>query len=66
MNFIIMIQSMRGSISGGKTNVKPFVECMISTDTVLAGYPHIHYYGNEKIPENFSGTMQKMGTREKS
>ena len=28
-------------------------KCMVSTDTILAGYPHIHYYGNEKIPENF-------------
>ncbi len=26
MNFIIMIQKYAGSISGGKTNVKPFVE----------------------------------------
>lgn len=28
-------------------------KCMISTDTMLAGYPHIHYYGNEKVPEVF-------------
>lgn len=28
-------------------------KCMISTETVFAGYPHIHYYGNEKIPEAF-------------
>ena len=28
-------------------------KCMISTDTLLAGYPHMHYYGNEKIPEYF-------------
>ena len=28
-------------------------KCMISTDTLLAGYPHIHYYGNEQVPETF-------------
>ena len=28
-------------------------QCMISTDTMLAGYPHMHYYGNEKVPEAF-------------
>ena len=28
-------------------------KCMVSTDTMLAGYPHIHYYGNEKVPEVF-------------
>ena len=34
-------------------------KCMISTDNVLAGYPHIHYYGNEKIPENFLERCRK-------
>lgn len=28
-------------------------KCMISTETMLAGYPHIHYTGNEKIAESF-------------
>lgn len=28
-------------------------ECMISTDTLLAGYPHIHYAGNPKVAEAF-------------
>ena len=28
-------------------------KCMISTDTIFAGYPHIHYYGNTRIPEAF-------------
>lgn len=27
--------------------------CMISTDSVFAGYPHIHYAGNEKVAEAF-------------
>lgn len=28
-------------------------ECMISTDTLLAGYPHIHYIGNPEIASAF-------------
>lgn len=28
-------------------------KCMISTDTILAGYPHIHYAGNPKVAEAF-------------
>ena len=28
-------------------------KCMISTDTIFAGYPHIPYYGNTRIPEAF-------------
>lgn len=28
-------------------------ECMISTDTLLAGYPHLHYTGNPKVAEAF-------------
>ena len=40
-------------------------KCMISTDTVLAGYPHIHYYGNEKIPENFWNNAEDAGNKRK-
>ncbi len=40
-------------------------KCMISTDTVLAGYPHIHYYGNEKIPENFLEQCRRCREQEK-
>lgn len=28
-------------------------KCMISTDSILAGYPHIHYVGNKKVAEAF-------------
>ena len=28
-------------------------KCMVSTETILAGYPHIHYYGNLKVVEAF-------------
>lgn len=28
-------------------------ECMVSTDTILAGYPHIHYCGNPQIARAF-------------
>ncbi len=28
-------------------------KCMISTDTILAGYPHIHYAGSPKVAEAF-------------
>lgn len=28
-------------------------KCMISTETLLAGYPHIHYAGNRKVAEAF-------------
>ncbi len=27
--------------------------CMVSTDTLLAGYPHLHYYGNPAVAEAF-------------
>lgn len=27
--------------------------CMISTDTILAGFPHIHYAGSPKVAEAF-------------
>ena len=40
-------------------------KCMISTDTVLAGYPHIHYYGNEKITENFLEQCRRCREQEK-
>ena len=40
-------------------------KCMISTDKVLAGYPHIHYYGNEKIPENFLEQCRRCREQEK-
>ena len=40
-------------------------KCMISTDTLLAGYPHIHYYGNEKIPENFLEQCRKYREQKK-
>ena len=32
--------------------------CMVSTDTMLAGYPHIFYYGNPKIIEAFLETCK--------
>lgn len=28
-------------------------KCMVSTDTILAGYPHIHYAGSPKVAEAF-------------
>lgn len=34
-------------------------ECMISTDTMLAGYPHIHYMGNPRVAEAFVGACRK-------
>ena len=40
-------------------------KCMISTDHILAGYPHIHYYGNEKIPENFLEQCRRYRKQEK-
>lgn len=33
--------------------------CMVSTETILAGYPHIHYGGNEKIAEAFVNACRK-------
>ncbi len=58
---------MRGSISGGKTNVKPFVEMH---DQYRYGTGRISIFiimEMKKIPEELSGTMQKMqGTRERA
>ncbi len=34
-------------------------ECMISTDTILAGYPHFHYLGNKKMAEAFLEAAKK-------
>ena len=34
-------------------------ECMISTDNMLAGYPHIHYMGNPQIAEAFVKACSK-------
>lgn len=28
-------------------------KCMYATDTMLAGFPHLYYYGNRKVPEAF-------------
>lgn len=33
--------------------------CIVSTDTLFAGYPHIHYGGNEKIAEAFVNACRK-------
>lgn len=33
--------------------------CMVSTDHIFAGYPHIHYAGNEKIAEAFIKACRK-------
>ena len=34
-------------------------ECMISTDTMLAGYPHIHYMGNPLVAESFMSACRR-------
>ncbi len=28
-------------------------ECIFASDTIFAGYPHIHFYGNTKFAEGF-------------
>ena len=33
--------------------------CMISTDTLLAGYPHIHYYGNQRVLQAYLDACEK-------
>lgn len=33
--------------------------CMISTDTLLAGYPHMHYYGNQQVLQAFLDACEK-------
>ena len=35
-------------------------ECMISTETLFAGYPHFHYQGNPKLAEAFLEACQKI------
>lgn len=34
-------------------------KCIISTETLLAGYPHIHYYGNLNVIRAFLDTCRK-------
>ena len=33
--------------------------CMVSTDAMLAGYPHIHYAGNMEVAEAFIGACRR-------
>lgn len=33
--------------------------CMVSTETLLAGYPHLHYYGNPAVGEAFLAACRK-------
>ena len=40
-------------------------ECMISTDTLLAGFPHIHYAGNPKVAEAFLEACESYCERSK-
>lgn len=28
-------------------------DCIHGTDTLMAGFPHLYYYGNQKVPEAF-------------
>ena len=37
-------------------------KCMVSTNTLLAGYPHIHYMGNPKVAEAFIKACEKYRT----
>lgn len=39
--------------------------CMVSTDTVFAGYPHMHYAGNEKVPEAFMKACRRWKKNER-
>lgn len=34
-------------------------KCIISTETLLAGYPHIHYYGNPNVIKAFLDSCRK-------
>lgn len=47
----------------GYTARKPLSErswkCMVSTDTMLAGYPHIHYAGNQEVARAFLEACRK-------
>ena len=47
----------------GYTARKPLSErswkCMVSTDTMLAGYPHIHYDGNQEVARAFLEACRK-------
>ena len=38
-------------------------DCMISTDTLLAGFPHLYYYGNPRLAEAF---LEKCMERKKT
>lgn len=52
-----------GECGSAFTARKPLSErtwdCMVSTDTLLAGYPHIHYGGNPKVARAFLQACKK-------
>ena len=37
--------------------------CMVMTDTMLAGYPHLYYYSNPKAAARFIGACRTFGER---
>ena len=37
--------------------------CLHSTDTLFAGYPHMYYYSNIKLPEAFLATCMERKNR---
>lgn len=37
--------------------------CMVSTDSLFAGYPHIHYAGNPKVAQAFIGACRRWKLR---
>lgn len=38
-------------------------ECIHGTDTMMAGFPHLYYYGNPKVPEAFLKECMKYHSR---
>ncbi len=45
-----------------KPNSKRGWECIHSTDTMLAGFPHFYYYGNPKLAEAYLQCCQNYHT----
>ena len=37
-------------------------QCIVATDNIFAGYPHIHFLGNESMAENFIQACQNYST----
>lgn len=64
MNFIILILKTAGkAFHAAKPESMRNWECIHGTETMLAGFPHLYYYGNPKVAEAFLKECMKYHSR---